>query len=120
MIEKKIVESLVEEWLTDKDYFLVDVEVTPDDRIVVEIDHAEGVWIDDCVSLSRFIEDHLDRDEEDYELLTEMSGVKGCLKHLDLSGVTESFPGPDDWRFFFIGNEDLAIYPDSFVNMLNF
>lgn len=39
-------------------------------------------------------------DEEDYELLTEMSGVKGCLKHLDLSGVTESFPGPDDWRFF--------------------
>ena len=25
-------------------------------------------------------------DEEDYELLTEMSGVKGCLKHLDLSG----------------------------------
>ena len=55
-------------------------------------------------------------DEEDYELLTEMSGVKGCLKHLDLSGVTESFPGPDDWRFFFIGNEDLAIYPDSFVN----
>ena len=55
-------------------------------------------------------------DEEDYELLTEMSGVKGCLKHLDLSGVTESFPGPDDWRFFFIGNEDMAIYPDSFVN----
>ena len=39
-------------------------------------------------------------DEEDYELLTEMSGVKGCLKHLDLSGVTESIPGPDDWRFF--------------------
>lgn len=75
MIEKKIVESLVEEWLTDKDYFLVDVEVTPDDRIVVEIDHAEGVWIDDCVSLSRFIEDHLDRDEEDYELEVGSAGI---------------------------------------------
>ena len=75
MIEKKIVESLVEEWLADKDYFLVDVEVTPDDRIVVEIDHAEGVWIDDCVSLSRFIEDHLDRDEEDYELEVGSAGI---------------------------------------------
>ena len=75
MIEKKIVESLVEEWLTDKEYFLVDVEVTPDDRIVVEIDHAEGVWIDDCVSLSRFIEDHLDRDEEDYELEVGSAGI---------------------------------------------
>ena len=75
MIEKKIVESLVEEWLTDKEYFLVDVEVTPGDRIVVEIDHAEGVWIDDCVSLSRFIEDHLDRDEEDYELEVGSAGI---------------------------------------------
>ena len=43
MIEKNIVENLVEEWLQGKDYFLVDVSVSPDDRIVVEIDHAEGV-----------------------------------------------------------------------------
>ena len=33
---------------------MVDVTVSPDDKIVVEIDHAEGVWIDDCVELSRF------------------------------------------------------------------
>ena len=33
-------------------------------------------------------------DGDDYELLTEMSGEKGCLKRLDLFGVTESFPGP--------------------------
>ena len=32
-----------EEWLEDKSYFLVDVNVSPDDKIVVEIDHAEGV-----------------------------------------------------------------------------
>ena len=49
MIDKNVVRKLVEEWLTGKEYFLVDVEVSPDDRIVVEIDHADGVWIEDCV-----------------------------------------------------------------------
>ena len=35
MIEKNIVKALVEEWLEDKDYFLVDIEVSNDNRIVV-------------------------------------------------------------------------------------
>lgn len=75
MIEKKKVQEIVEEWLVSKEYFLVDVEVTPDDRIVVEIDHADGVWIEDCVALSRYIEEHLSRDEEDYELEVGSAGL---------------------------------------------
>lgn len=75
MIKKEVVTQLVEEWLKEKDYFLVDVTISPDDRIVVEIDHAEGVWIEDCVDLSRFIEDHLNRDEEDYELEVGSAGI---------------------------------------------
>ena len=67
MIDKNVVKSLAEEWLKDKEYFLVDVDVTPDDRIVVEIDHADGVWIEDCAELSRYIESHLSRDVEDYD-----------------------------------------------------
>ena len=66
MIDKNKVKAVVEEWLADKDYFLVDVQISPDDRIVVEIDHADGVWIEDCVELSKYIEDRLSRDEEDY------------------------------------------------------
>ena len=75
MIDKNVVRKLVEEWLTGKEYFLVDVEVSPDDRIVVEIDHADGAWIEDCVQLSRFIEDHLSREEEDYELEVGSAGL---------------------------------------------
>ena len=56
MIDKNVVTRIVDEWLEGKDYFLVDVTVSPDDKIVVEIDHAEGVWIDDCVELRRYIE----------------------------------------------------------------
>ena len=75
MIDKNVVKKLVEEWLQDKEYFLVSIEISPDDRIVVEIDHADGVWIEDCVALSKYIEDHLNRDEEDYELEVGSAGL---------------------------------------------
>ena len=75
MISKDTVRSIVEEWLDGKEDFLVDIEISPDDRIVVEIDHADGVWIEDCVALSRYIEDHLSRDEEDYELEVGSAGL---------------------------------------------
>lgn len=75
MIDKNIVKGLVEEWLEGKEYFLVDVEISNDNKIVVEIDHAEGVWIEDCVELSRFIEDRLSRDDEDYELEVGSAGL---------------------------------------------
>ena len=75
MIDKNVVKSLVEEWLQDQDYFLVDIEISQDSRIVVEIDHADGVWIEDCVALSRYIEDRLSRDEEDYELEVGSAGL---------------------------------------------
>ena len=82
MIDRNIVSGIVNEWLEDKEYFLVDIEVTPDDKIVVEIDHAEGVWIDDCVELSRFIESKLDREEEDYELEVGSAGIGQPFKVL--------------------------------------
>ena len=82
MIDKNVVSGIVNEWLEDKEYFLVDVSVSPDDKIVVEIDHAEGVWIDDCVELSRFIESKLDREEEDYELEVGSAGIGQPFKVL--------------------------------------
>ena len=75
MIDKNVVKALVEEWLKDKEYFLVDLNISPDDKITVEIDHADGVWIEDCAKLSQYIEDHLNRDEEDYELEVGSAGL---------------------------------------------
>lgn len=82
MIEKKTVCQIVEEWLEGKDYFLVEVTVSPEDKIVVEIDHAEGVWIEDCVDLSRYIESKLNREEEDYELEVGSAGIGQPFKVL--------------------------------------
>ena len=75
MIDKNVVKKLVDEWLQDQEYFLVDIEISPDNRIVVEIDHADGVWIEDCVALSRYIEERLNRDDEDYELEVGSAGL---------------------------------------------
>lgn len=82
MIDKQKVKAIVQDWLKDKDYFLTDVQVSEGDRIVVEIDHKDGVWIDDCVELSQFIEAHLDRDEEDYELEVGSAGIGQPFKVL--------------------------------------
>lgn len=75
MIDKTKVKGLVDQWLEGKDYFLTDLSISDDDRIVVEIDHKEGVWIEDCVELSKFIESNLDRDVEDYELEVGSAGI---------------------------------------------
>ena len=82
MIETSAVRKLVDAWLADKDYFLTDLTISPDDRIVVEIDHKDGVWIEDCVALSRFIEDGLDRDAEDFELEVGSAGIGQPFKVL--------------------------------------
>lgn len=75
MIDKNFVTELVNEWLKGNEYFLTDVNVTPDSKIVVEIDHKDGVWIEDCVALSKFIEEHLDREKEDFELEVGSAGI---------------------------------------------
>ena len=82
MIEVGVVKALVEEWLSGKDYFLTDLTISPDDRIVVEIDHKDGVWIEDCVELSRFIESGLDREREDFELEVGSAGIGQPFKVL--------------------------------------
>ena len=75
MINKETVKALVEEWLQNGDYFLVDIMFGTDDRIVIEIDHADGVWIEDCADLSRFLQEKLGDELGDYELEVGSAGI---------------------------------------------
>ena len=75
MITTEKVKQLAEEWLRQGDYFLVDVQMSDDDRIVIEIDHADGVWIEDCAALSRFIQEQLGDEVGDYELEVGSAGL---------------------------------------------
>jgi len=75
MINKETLKTLVEEWLQKGDYFLVDIFFGTDDRIVIEIDHADGVWIEDCAELSRYLQEKLGDELGDYELEVGSAGL---------------------------------------------
>ena len=76
MITKETLKTLTEEWLQGQSgYFLVDIEMCDDDRIVIEIDHADGVWIEDCAALSRFLQEKVGEEMGDYELEVGSAGL---------------------------------------------
>ncbi len=80
MIEKIKILELVNNVLEGSDKFLVNLKITPDNRIYVDIDGDNGVTIDDCIELSRAIEGQLDRDEEDFALDVSSAGADAPLK----------------------------------------
>ena len=80
MIDKSELTDVINAALGDGDLFLVDVTVSRDNNIVVEIDSDESVSIDDCATITRAIEAHFDRDVEDYELEVGSAGLTSPLK----------------------------------------
>ena len=80
MIEKIKILELVNGALEGTDKYLVNLKITPDNRIFVDIDGDNGVNIDDCIELSRAVESQLDRDEEDFELNVGSAGADMPLK----------------------------------------
>jgi ribosome maturation factor RimP len=82
MISKDIVNQLVEELLESSANYLVDLVVTPDQRIIIEIDAEKGVSIDDCVRLNRQLVEKLSPEIEDYELEVSSAGITEPFKVL--------------------------------------
>ncbi len=82
MIDKHKIEEIASGLLGDGELFLVEVNITPGNEIEVVIDSDSSVDIDDCVELSRAIEEKLDRDEEDFELTVASAGIGQPLRIL--------------------------------------
>ena len=83
MITKEAIYQKVCHFLENSDYYLVDLKISTDNRISIEIDAIEGVSIDFCVELNRHIESCLDREEEDYELEVSSAGLTEPFKVLN-------------------------------------
>ena len=62
MIDKFKVLDIVKDVLEGSDKYLINMKITPDNRIFVDIDGDNGINIDDCIEVSRAIESQLDRD----------------------------------------------------------
>lgn len=83
MIEEKYIKTLAQQKIGGTPLFLVDVKIKPVNKIEVFIDSPSHITVDECVSLSRFIESNLDREVEDFELTVSSPGLDQPFKVMD-------------------------------------
>lgn len=66
----------IAEKILEKDHlFLVDLSVSSNNVIELFIDSLTGVDVKACIQVSKEIEQHLNRDEEDFELTVSSAGI---------------------------------------------
>ncbi|NLA49224.1 MAG: ribosome assembly cofactor RimP [Bacteroidales bacterium] len=75
MIDKNKIEQIINEYITERDMFLVSLKVSTANRITVLADTMKGITIDECAELHRFLEKQLDRNIEDFELQVSSPGL---------------------------------------------
>ncbi len=80
MILRENIIRLVENNIAGTGFFLVDVSVSPSNKIIVMVDTDAGITIEECIELSRHIENSLDRDMEDFELEVSSPGLSQPFK----------------------------------------
>lgn len=80
MLNAENIRQLVLDHISGSGIFLVEVKVTKGNKVVVFIDRPEGLAIDDCVALSRYLEEELDRESQDFELEVSSPGLDAPFK----------------------------------------
>ena len=81
MTFKEKVKQVLEEALLEKpSIFLIDLTITDSFKIIIGIDGDNGVVLQDCIDISRAVEDNLDREEQDFSLEVASVGVGSPLK----------------------------------------
>ena len=83
MTFKEKVLGLVADGLIEKpSIFLIDLTISDAFKISVFLDGDNGVLLQDCIDVSRAIENNLDREEQDFSLEVASVGVGSPLKML--------------------------------------
>ena len=83
MTFKNKVQELLDAALAEKpELFLIEMTISPDNKIMVILDGDHGVNLQDCIDVSRAIEHNLDREEYDFGLEVASAGATSPLKML--------------------------------------
>lgn len=83
LVSKENIHEIITPLLKEKEGFVVDVTVSTSNKITVQVDSHKGFTIDDCVDISRLIEQSLDRDKEDFELEVSTPGLTSPFKVME-------------------------------------
>lgn len=80
MLIESSVKALIDNGLEERnDLFLIDLKISPDNKINVILDGDHGVSVEDCMFISRAIEHNLDREEQDFSLEVASAGATSPL-----------------------------------------
>ena len=80
MILREEISKIAEIKANELKGYIVDVTVSSSNDIVVYFDSKQGVKIDQCVSISRFINENFDREVQDYALTVCSPGLTSAFK----------------------------------------
>ena len=83
MIDRNKIETLVREFIDGTGIFLVAVKASTSNRITVLADTMTGITIDECAELHKYLENHLDRNIEDFELQVSSPGLDMPFKVIE-------------------------------------
>ena len=75
MVSKEEIRKVAELKIKQLGGYLVDVKVNTANVITVYIDRIEGVLVEHCLEISKYIEKRFDREIEDYELTVCSAGL---------------------------------------------
>lgn len=76
MITKEEIKKVAESKIKELDGFLVDIKLSKTNTITLFFDRLDGVQVDHCCLISKHIEEHFDREIEDYELTVCSAGLE--------------------------------------------
>ena len=75
MIAKEDIKKVAEPKIKELNGFFVDIKVNTANVITLFFDRFDGVQVDHCLAVSKHIEEHFDREVEDYELTVCSAGL---------------------------------------------
>lgn len=81
MTFKSKVQEVLDAALAEREHlFLIDLSINDANKISVILDGDFGVNLQDCIDVSRAVENNLDREEQDFSLEVASAGVSSPLK----------------------------------------
>ena len=80
--KEKVLNLLNDAIASHPSLFLIDLTITDAFKIIVAIDGDNGVTLQDCIDISRAVENNLDREEQDFSLEVASAGVSEPLSNV--------------------------------------
>jgi ribosome maturation factor RimP len=80
MKQERVKELLSEALAENEELFLIDLSFLAENKILVQVDGDKGVALNECMRISRHIEQNLDREEEDFGLEVTSPDIANPLK----------------------------------------